>query len=132
MWSKPPVNDTDYLANPVAYDQNGTYFSTLVWAGTRSDGRRPFLIVGQGLGEWTTMPTGAIWGPFLGSSTAVNQRWLVKASLYGDLNPPTMLYPLYALSSPITVVPEPSTFALVCVGAISLLGYAWRRQKRAA
>jgi hypothetical protein len=34
------------------------------------------------------------------------------------------------LSNPwgIAVVPEPSTFALLCVGAIALLGYAWRRR----
>jgi hypothetical protein len=29
-------------------------------------------------------------------------------------------------------VPEPSTFALICVGAISLLAFAWRRRSRTA
>jgi PEP-CTERM motif len=32
----------------------------------------------------------------------------------------------------ITVVPEPSTFALFIVGATSLLAYAWRRRRQAA
>jgi hypothetical protein len=31
----------------------------------------------------------------------------------------------------ITSVPEPSTFVLLGVGAISLLGYAWRRKRTA-
>jgi hypothetical protein len=35
----------------------------------------------------------------------------------------------YGLSSVITVVPEPSVFALLCVGAISVGGYAWRKRR---
>ena len=32
----------------------------------------------------------------------------------------------------LTPTPEPSTLALLAIGAISLLGYAWRRQRRVA
>jgi hypothetical protein len=32
----------------------------------------------------------------------------------------------------VTGVPEPSTFALLSIGAISLLAYAWRRREQAA
>ena len=32
----------------------------------------------------------------------------------------------------VTAVPEPSTFALLGVGAVGFLGYAWRRRKRKA
>jgi hypothetical protein len=37
--------------------------------------------------------------------------------------------PIYAISSPITATPEPSTLALLGVGAAGLLGYGLRRWK---
>ena len=41
-------------------------------------------------------------------------------------------YPLYALSSPITVpTPEPSTLTLLTAGALGLLGYGWRQRRLA-
>lgn len=52
----------------------------------------------------------------------------------GYNNPPHAAfqnYPIVALSSPIAI-PEPSTFALFSIGAISLAAYAWRRRKRTA
>jgi hypothetical protein len=41
----------------------------------------------------------------------------------------TNSYPLYALSETLTVVPEPSTFALAGIGLLALLGFS--RKKRA-
>jgi hypothetical protein len=32
----------------------------------------------------------------------------------------------------LNVTPEPSTFALLAVGAIGLLGFAWRRRRQTA
>jgi hypothetical protein len=37
--------------------------------------------------------------------------------------------PLYAMSDQLTVVPEPSTFALAALGLLGLMGFAWRRRK---
>jgi len=52
---------------------------------------------------------------------------------YGGIDSNENLYPIYTLSSPITVpAPEPSTLLLLGIGAASLLAYAWRRRTRTA
>jgi hypothetical protein len=59
-----------------------------------------------------------------------------KSSYNAD--PPLPLLPGDAIPDPsygagaasATAVPEPSTLALLTIGAINLLGWAWRRQRR--
>ncbi len=46
-----------------------------------------------------------------------------------SLTPKTTLYPMYGISGPITVVPEPGTFVVAGLGMIGLLIAARRRQQ---
>ncbi len=113
------------LLAPMDGDQYGDQMTRLsypqgyiVWTGIY-----PYPIFGsEPLGP--VFPADAGWGLF--DTTSSSWAWV-------DASPVTVALPVYALSSPITVpVPEPSTFALLGIGAISLLAYAWRRRKRVA
>jgi hypothetical protein len=98
--------------------QYGSVLDTPVYTGSGPDGTE--LAHFYGLGS-----SGVARGISNGSGTA----WISNYISYGPVNP----LPIYGLSSPITVsTPEPSTFALLAAGAIGLIGYTWRRRKRAA
>ena len=90
------------LQNPIEYDPTGGYEGGVVWTGSKSDGTAnidgdlgfqsfPWLIVGD--------------------SAASNSYWLY----FGQYSP-SIHFPIYALSSPITVVPEPATLTLLGPG----------------
>ncbi len=107
------------------YTQNGSYISTTgsywVWTGTSSFGA---TCAGSALGDDSPV----VGSPYIGGPPS---WWLDTStvSAYPYYPPSTNAYPVYALSSPITVsIPEPSTFVLLGIGAISLLAYAWRRR----
>jgi autotransporter-associated beta strand protein len=71
-------------------------------------------------------------------------RLIGYGSLTGSLSdfdlpgaPPNTMYALSTTVDPryidlVVAVPEPSTFALLGIGVIGLMGWAWRRRKRAA
>ena len=73
-------------------------------------------------------------------TTNGNYRLIGYGSLAGDLScfdlPAAPAGESYSLSTDVdpgyidlVVVPEPSTFALLGVAAVGLLGYAWRRKR---
>ena len=89
-------------------------------------------------------------GLTLGQNTAItfgtdpttpgDYRLISYGSLSGSLSdfdlpgvPPSTMYTLSTTVDPgyidLVVVPEPSTFALLSVSAIGLLGWAWRRRR---
>ena len=97
----------------VSYDQFGDLAPSRIWTGSTALGMK---FAGRELGSA---------GPIHGNSTSTNGRWL---NLTGD-NPGNK-YGLYALSSPITVVPEPASMvlwgsALSVIAGLRLL--RWRR-----
>jgi hypothetical protein len=59
-------------------------------------------------------------------------RWSEPNNWWNDLDPHTINYPVDYASGYIveSLVPEPSTFALLAIAA-GLLAYAWRRRKAA-
>lgn len=90
------------LQAPIEFTQSGNVspFSQ-VWTGTLSDGRSG-LALGGG-------PTA-----MYGNPSAIDSQWVNSATFLID-----NFFPLYALSDPITVVPEPSTVLLI---GLALLG----------
>lgn len=87
--------------------------STLVWTGTRSDGT-VFSTAGLGGASGTSAA---------GGFTSATSHWVVVG--FPQLQ---ILLPLYAISAELTVVPEPGTMILACVGAAALAGCMLRRR----
>ena len=109
------------IEHSIQYDQNGVALaSNQVWTGTSATGLGVTLPAQSRLGEAS---------PMTGFYPSTGANWIDDAQAGQN----STYYPLYALSSPITVpAPEPSTLALLGIGAVSLLAYAWRRLKRTA
>ena len=107
------------INSPILYDQNGSESpSLLTWTGSEEQDGTAYP---GGIGGLGSNPSESGW------CFETDYHWLAEEYLpYGDSGT------FYALSSPITVIPEPSTLALLGVGAIGLLGYGWRRRKRTA
>ena len=101
------------LIDPIDYDQFGNFFMTGVWTGSNTDGTTDFPLGGQSSYGW----------PDTGYSTNTNSQWIHNGrdSQGGGAE-------FYALSSPITVVPEPGTLALLAAGALVVATCAWRRR----
>ena len=101
------------IINPIGYDQFGNAQATYVWTGSGYDGTGDDPLGGQpyGLGQ-----------PDLGYSNISYGGWLGQSGYANQTN----VYPLYALSSPITV-PEPGTIVLLLTGLLAGVVYLRRR-----
>jgi hypothetical protein len=118
------------LANPIDYDQYGGIApNDLTWTGTEPNG---FGDTGYCLGQSSPLDdSGLFYSPIEGETNLANSGW-VNQSVQVSASPSDFSKEsLYALSSPITVTPEPSTFALLGAGAIGLIAYVWRRRAKA-
>jgi len=106
LWNYSPLNMP-------AYDQFGNWCNRYVWTGSNSTGT---IYTGRALGDPETC-----YGP----SATTSWTWFGAPGYYTSNS---TAYSIYAFSSVITV-PEPSTLVIFGVGAISLLGRAWRRKR---
>jgi hypothetical protein len=123
------------LQNPIGYDQSGNPISAnYVWTGTHAGGTTS---ASQALGQW--LPYSPVPGTFFSPLAGLvgdyqdPEGWLGYGldGWTGFIASDTSLvqWPIYALSSPITVTPEPSTLTLLGAGAIGLAACAWRRKR---
>jgi hypothetical protein len=102
------------LLSDINFDQNGnTPPIDLIWTGATA------------LGAVSSNPLGSS-DPEFGNSTATSTSWITGSS--GD--PASIVWPVYALSSPITVVPEPTTLSLLGVALLGLGGFFFTRRRR--
>jgi len=109
--------DGDIL-HQVEYSDDGTTYGTLVWTGTQVDGTGNGGRLGTGGGS------GAV-----GVSLWSNGDWIDWDTTALDESKP-----FYALSGEFVVlgavVPEPSSLMLLGIGAVGLLGYRLRRNRK--
>ena len=92
LWAGP-------LNAAVLYDQNGSAVHSQVWTGSVISGGEPVAtLMGNALGQST---------PTYGDSDTSTAGWLDAGTAPADSE-----YHVYALSSPISVVPEPATLVL--------------------
>ena len=109
----PLYSASGILINPIDYDQFGNALAGGVWTGSNTDGTSDKPLGGQQF-------YGA---PDTGYSTNTNSQWIHN----GDQSQVAPMV-FYALSSPITVVPEPGTLVLLAAGVVAAAAYAWRRR----
>ena len=110
----PLYGSTGTLINPIDYDQFGNILATGVWTGSNTDGTSDAPLGGQSSYGW----------PNTGYSTNTNSIWI-----HGTFDSQGGGHEFYALSSPITVVPEPTTLVLLAAGVVAAAAYARRRSK---
>ncbi|MBN2294721.1 MAG: PEP-CTERM sorting domain-containing protein [Pirellulales bacterium] len=90
--------------------------SNNAWTGSGSDGVA---------GASSYLGTLSLFYADLGAPIAVNSHWIDASSAF-----PSGSYPLYGMSGVLTVVPEPSTLFLVCIGATAVVGCQLGRRRQ--
>jgi len=113
-------NSVTLPQNSVSYDENGNDLgNNLVWTGTLMNGLKdtPRYLGG-------TDPAGVR----SGNSQSSGSGWITD----GIKTPNTLTQSLYALSQPLSVVPEPSTLAIWSLLGGLGIAVAWRRRRKAA
>ncbi len=109
------------LTNPILFDQVGGEIADYVYTGCGWNGQGS---IGSSLGNNIAV----LAGYSLYTANTNSDSWLCQ----DDVGPPTYRDPIYAISSPISVVPEPSALALFGAGAMGLIAYVWRRRRAKA
>ncbi len=124
-----------YHTNPILYDENGSQVPETgenPWTGTLSSGIAssydPLGVFPIKGGLYEAPINGSGWVSILNEDLLYG-GWIDTGYAGGGIGELTMNAPLYALSSPITVVPEPGTVGLFAVGAVALLAFARRRHR---
>ena len=97
------------ITNPLRIDQTGTLVvgggsASFVWTGSNVSGTQAGFNLNLGNGT-----------PFHGNITSTSSGWIAANNL-SSLNS----FHLYAISSTLTVIPEPGTAALLALGLIAL------------
>lgn len=130
------------LQAPIDYDQNGNQMPDVgVWSGTQANGNKGLGWGGSSLymndeynlplgvwGQYIMPGFGSYDGPSYGSTGSVDNPW-IQAGMSSSYTPSSVTYSMYALSSPITVVPEPGTLALLGA-ALPGIGVVYLRKRR--
>lgn len=116
------------LLHAIDYNQSGGINGNIyVWTGSNSTGTaRTDLSTPGALGFSYVYPY--ITYPAYGYAFYQDGQYWLDARSNGT--PSTTQFSFYALSSPLTATPEPSTVALLATGAATLMFVAWRRRKR--
>jgi hypothetical protein len=104
------------IQHAVKYDQFGDALpdETIVWTGSKSNGTKKYL-PGSLAGPLGSPAPAESDDPHVvfGSSTSTTGTWMNRGGLVDF----SEWHSLYALSSPITAIPEPGTPTLLCMGA---------------
>lgn len=102
------------LDNALMINETGSVTTDFVWTGTEPTGVEVFNFAGLGEIE-----------PWLGYSSSTFGSWVFAVEIIESLP-----YHLYALSAEMTVVPEPGTMVLVCIGGVTAAVGSQLRRRR--
>ena len=121
---------SDPLLAPISVTEQGVSVFDSVWTGTDTAG----LAADFSAPSWSvgSLGAGAVYTVF-GLSGASDWQWVgmyTPGPSYQGIRPPTLQFPLYAISEPLTVVPVPGSFILGALGLATTSALHRRRRRR--